>query len=104
MTNPPEAEIRAGSLRSKTRRLVQGHRAQMLPPDSAAHYQENFAGLICSVICLSPSDPIASFPSEEDEGRNQRRDDKHPVLTFETKNGKMPNEKLHHSRPHFYAG
>ncbi len=35
--NPPEAEIRAGSLRGKTRRLVQGHRERMLPPDSATH-------------------------------------------------------------------
>jgi hypothetical protein len=74
----------------------------MLAPDSAAHYQENFAGLICLAIYLSPSDPIASLPSKENESCDQRRDDEHPVLTFETKKGKMPNEKLRQSRPQFF--
>jgi hypothetical protein len=37
LKSPPEAEIRAGSLRGKTRHLVQGHRKKMLAPDSSAH-------------------------------------------------------------------
>jgi hypothetical protein len=44
--NPPEAEFRAGPLRSKHSALSKGAARSMLTSDSATHYNEDFNGLI----------------------------------------------------------
>jgi hypothetical protein len=43
--------------------------------------------------------PIAGYPNKSDEYRQHPDDDEHPVLTFETQEGEMPNKKLLHSCP-----
>jgi hypothetical protein len=50
---------------------------------------------------IAPSGPIADDPNEQNIGRNQANQDKHPVLAFETQKGEMLDEKLHRSRPLF---
>jgi hypothetical protein len=55
----------------------------MLPPESAAHYQEDVAGFVCTLAlngCLL--DPIASLPDQKNENRDQANRDRHPVLAF----------------------
>jgi hypothetical protein len=47
------------------------------------------------------SGPIAGFPHEKNENRDQPNHDKHPVLNFETQKGEMLNEKLHCPRSLF---
>ncbi|MEI9924562.1 MAG: hypothetical protein WDN50_14430 [Bradyrhizobium sp.] len=49
------------------------------------------------------SDPFARPPREENEDRDQSRDDQHPVLAFKTQKNKTLDEKLHRSRPQFWA-
>src|ERR1700750_64331 len=41
------------------------------------------------------SGPIAGFPNEKNESRDQPNHDEHPVLAFETQKGETLNEKLH---------
>jgi hypothetical protein len=41
----PKLKFGRARLGGKTRRLVQGHRKQMLSPDSSAHYKEHFRSL-----------------------------------------------------------
>jgi hypothetical protein len=55
----------------------------------------------CGGLIWLPSGPIAGLPDEKNESRDHANHDKHPVLTFETQKGKMPNEKLHRSRSLF---
>jgi hypothetical protein len=50
------------------------------------------------------SDPIASLPGEKNGSGDQDNHDKHPVLALEAQKSKMPNKKLHRSRPHLCAG
>jgi hypothetical protein len=50
-----------------------------------------------------PSNPIASPPHKKNENRDQSRDDQHPVLAFKTQKYKTLDEKLHRSRPQFWA-
>jgi hypothetical protein len=50
---------------------------------------------------MAPSGPIASLPDKKNEGRDQGRHDKHPVLHFETQNREMIDEKMHSFRPAF---
>jgi hypothetical protein len=47
------------------------------------------------------SGPIAGFPNEKNESRDQPNHDKHPVLAFETQKGEMLNKKLHCPRSRF---
>ncbi|WP_213739071.1 hypothetical protein [Bradyrhizobium sp. dw_411] len=49
------------------------------------------------------SDLLASPPDEKNKGRDQSRDDQHPVLAFKTEKYKALDEKLHRSRPQFWA-
>jgi hypothetical protein len=49
------------------------------------------------------SGPFASPPREKNEDCDQSRDDQHPVLAFKTQKHKTLDEKLHRSRPQFWA-
>jgi hypothetical protein len=49
------------------------------------------------------SNPLASPPRDKNRDRDQSRDDQHPVLTFKTQKYKTLDEKLHRSRPQFWA-
>jgi hypothetical protein len=50
---------------------------------------------------LSASAPIPGLPNEKNESSDQASHDEHPVLTFETKQGKMFDQKLHRFCPQF---
>ena len=43
--------------------------------------------------------PVAGFPNEKNESRDQAGHDQHPVLTFETQKGKTLDQKPHRSLP-----
>ena len=47
--------------------------------------------------------PTASPPNEKNENCDQSGDDQHPVLAFKAQKRKMPDQKLHRSRPRFWA-
>jgi hypothetical protein len=49
------------------------------------------------------SDPIASLPDVNNENRNHRGHDEHPVLAFEPKKSKVLDQKLHASAPISWA-
>jgi hypothetical protein len=49
------------------------------------------------------SEPVAGPPREQNEDRDQSRGDQHPVLAFKTEKYKALDEKLHRSRPQFWA-
>jgi hypothetical protein len=49
------------------------------------------------------SDPFASPPREKNKDCDQSSDDQHPVLAFKTQKYKTLDEKLHRSRPQFWA-
>jgi hypothetical protein len=53
---------------------------------------------------LSASAPIPGLPNEKNESSDQASHDEHPVLTFEAKEGKMLDQKLHRFCPQFCAG
>jgi hypothetical protein len=46
---------------------------------------------------------LARPPRKKYRDRDQSRDDQHPVLAFKTKKYKTLDEKLHRSRPLFWA-
>jgi hypothetical protein len=71
----------------------------MLPPDSAAHYQENVAGFVLCTVARLPSDPIAGLPDEDNENCDQPNADSHPVLAFEPQKSKMLSKNLHAPAP-----
>jgi hypothetical protein len=72
----------------------------MLPPDSAAHYQENVAGFdLHSGPEWLPLDPVAGPPDEDNENCDQPNADRHPVLAFEPQKSKMLSENLHAPAP-----
>jgi hypothetical protein len=50
------------------------------------------------------SDLLAGPPCQKDKGCDQPGGDQHPVLAFETQKYKTLDEKLHRSRPQFWAG
>jgi hypothetical protein len=47
--------------------------------------------------------PMAILPSEKNENCDQSGGDEHPVLAFKAQKRKMPDQKLHRSRPRFWA-
>jgi hypothetical protein len=53
--------------------------------------------------CGLLSDLFAGSPREKDKACDQSRDDQHPVLAFKTQKYKTLDEKLHRSRPQFWA-
>jgi hypothetical protein len=53
---------------------------------------------------LAASAPIPGLPNKKNESSDQASHDEHPVLTFETQEGKMLDQKLHRFRPQICAG
>lgn len=90
--NPPEAEIRAGSLRSKHSALFKG---------AARECYHGFCNTLPRSFRRRISTPIASDPEEKDEDNDQPGCDRHPVLSFEAKKRETLDKKLHRFRPHF---
>jgi len=56
------------------------------------------------MVWLGASAPIPGLPNEKNESSDQPSHDEHPVLTFETQEGKMLDQKLHRFRPLICAG
>jgi hypothetical protein len=61
--------------------------------------RENIEARKCRLL----SDLLAGPPCKKNGDRDQSRDDQHPVLAFETQKYKTLDEKLHRSRPQFWA-
>jgi hypothetical protein len=61
--------------------------------------RENIEARKCGLL----SDLLAGPPRQKDRGCDQSRDDQHPVLAFKTQKYKTLDEKLHRSRPRFWA-
>ena len=53
---------------------------------------------------MAASAPIPGLPNEKNESSDQASHDEHPVLTFETQEGKLLDQKLHRFRPQICAG
>jgi len=103
MINPPEAEIRAGSLRSKRGVLFKGtaakcyhrilqHSTEKISPPLIVQRSDRFASV-----------PIAGPPDPKRESDNDSGRDEHPVLSLESQKIELLNEKLHRFRPLLYA-
>lgn len=90
--NPPEAEIRAGSLWSKHGALFKG---------TARGCYHGFCSALPGRFRQHILAPIVSDPEEKDKGNDQTRGDRHPVLSFEAKKRETLDKKLHRFRPHF---
>ena len=90
--NPPEAEIRAGSLRSKHGALFKG---------TARGCYHGFCSALSRRFRRRISDPITSDPEKKDKSSDQAGCDRHPELSFETKKRETLDQKLHRFRPHF---
>jgi hypothetical protein len=53
---------------------------------------------------LAASASIPGLPNKKNESSDQASHDEHPVLTFEAKEGKLLDQKLHRFRPQICAG
>jgi hypothetical protein len=90
--NPPEAEIRAGSLRSKHGALFKG---------AARESYHGFCSALPRNFRRRISTPIASDPDKKHKRSDQTGCNGHPVLPFESKKRETLDKKLHGLRPHF---
>jgi hypothetical protein len=68
-----------------------------------ARMKKVFQQVIFKPECGDRSEPVTGPPREQNEDRDQSRGDQHPVLAFKTEKYKTLDEKLHRSRPQFWA-